>query len=77
MKQTAAQWLFLMLNNPNKDQEFANKLLEKAIEMEKEQIVNSWDDGFSNGFDLGKYDDDCKHDDGQQYYNQTYEAQND
>jgi len=38
VKQTAVQWLFLMLNNPNRDQEFANKLLEKALEMEKEQI---------------------------------------
>lgn len=39
MKQTAVQWLFLMLNNPNRDQEFANKLLEKALEMEKEQLI--------------------------------------
>jgi hypothetical protein len=37
-KQTAVEWLFLMLNNPNKDQEFANKLLQQAKEMEKEQI---------------------------------------
>ena len=40
MKQTALEWLFLMLNNPNRNQDFANKLLEKAIEMEKEQMVN-------------------------------------
>ena len=38
MKQTAVEWLFLMMNNPNKDQEFANKLLDKAKEMEKEQM---------------------------------------
>ena len=37
MKQTAVEWLFLMINNPNKDQEFANKLFEKAKEMEKQQ----------------------------------------
>lgn len=34
MKQTEVEWLFLMMNNPNRDQEFANKLLEKAKEME-------------------------------------------
>ena len=39
--QTAVEWLFLMLNNPNKDQEFANKLFEQAKEMEKEQIINA------------------------------------
>jgi hypothetical protein len=38
-KQTAVDWLFLMLNNPNKDQELANKLLQKAKEMEKEQMI--------------------------------------
>jgi len=35
---TAVEWLFLMLNNPNNDQEFANKILEKAKEMEKSAI---------------------------------------
>jgi hypothetical protein len=34
---TAVEWLFLMLNNPNSDQDFANKLLNKAKEMEKQQ----------------------------------------
>lgn len=36
---TAVEWLFLMLNNPNRNQDFANKLLEKAKSMEKEQMV--------------------------------------
>ena len=38
-KQTAVDWLFEMLNNPKRDQEFAKKLLDKAKEMEKEQII--------------------------------------
>jgi hypothetical protein len=38
-QQTAVDWLFLMLNNPNRDQEFANKLLQKAKEMEKERMI--------------------------------------
>jgi hypothetical protein len=40
-KQTAVEWLFLMLNNPNRDQEFANKLLDKAKEIEREQAINT------------------------------------
>jgi hypothetical protein len=39
MKKTAVEWLFLMMNNPNKDQEFANKLLDKAKEMEKKEKI--------------------------------------
>lgn len=36
-QQTAVDWLFLMLNNPKTDQEFAHKLLQKAKEIEKER----------------------------------------
>ena len=41
-KQTAVEWLFLMLNNPNNDQVFAKKLLDKAKEIEKEQMKDSF-----------------------------------
>ena len=45
-KQTAVEWLFLMLNNPNSNQDFANKLLEQAKQMERKQIeeaaVSCW-----------------------------------
>lgn len=37
MKETAVDWLFLMLNNPNDNQKFSNKLLEKAKEIETRQ----------------------------------------
>jgi hypothetical protein len=59
MKQTAVEWLFLMINNPNKDQKFANKLLDKAKEMEKQQIIDAveWD---------------YKSNMGEVYYNATY-----
>lgn len=40
MKETAVEWLFFMLNNPNKDQEFFKKLLDKAKEIEKTNIDN-------------------------------------
>ena len=42
---TAVEWLFLMLNDPNRNQEFAQKLLDKALELEKEQIIRAYKDG--------------------------------
>ena len=61
-KQTAVEWLFTMLNNPNSDQVFAKKLLDKAKEMEKDQIMNSWVKGvISDGNKTAK-----------QYYNETF-----
>jgi hypothetical protein len=40
-QQTSVEWLFTMLNNPNRDQEFANKLLQKAKEMHEEEIMKA------------------------------------
>ncbi len=42
---TAVEWLFLMMSNPKSDQEIENKLLEKAKEMEKQQIENAFKKG--------------------------------
>ena len=69
MKQTAVEWLVdeLLSGNP-----LMPSLIEQAISMEKHQIVNAWDNGFANGHDLGKYDDDCKPEDAEQYYNEEY-----
>ena len=41
--QTAVEWIFLMLNNPNSNQDFANKLLAQAKIMEREQHDRTWD----------------------------------
>ena len=61
-KQTAVEWLFEMLNNPKNDQVFAKKLLNKAKEMEKDQIMNSWVKGvISDGNKTAE-----------QYYNETF-----
>jgi hypothetical protein len=70
MKQTAVEWLFLMLNNLNRNQDFANKLLEKAKEMEKRQIIEAWNirakiDGVLTYTDNRT---------AEQYYNETYES---
>jgi hypothetical protein len=62
-QQTAVEWLFLMMNNLNKDQEFANKLYDKAKEIEQEQIMNAWVKGVVSEGDMTA----------RQYYNETYE----
>jgi hypothetical protein len=62
-QQTAVEWLFLMMNNPNKDQEFANKLYDKAKEIEQEQIMNAWVKGVVSEGNMTA----------RQYYNETYE----
>jgi hypothetical protein len=61
MKQTAVQWLIesITLGLSEKGMKTA---FEKAIEMEKEQIVNAFE---YVDFNL---------DDGEQYYNETYET---
>ena len=47
-------------------------IIEQAKEMEKEQIMDAWENGFSNGYDLGKFNDDCKPEDADEYYNETF-----
>ena len=70
-KQTAVQWLVdkLMkgeyINSPN-------QLIEQAINIETVQIMNAWNDGFIQGYDIGKFDDDSDND-AEQYYKETYE----
>ena len=64
-QQTAVEWLFLMMNNPNKDQELANKLYDKAKEIEQEQIMNAWVKGVVSEGDMTA----------RQYYNETYKQE--
>ena len=61
-KQTAVEWLFEMLNNPKNDQVFAKKLLNKAKEMEKDQIMNSWVKGVISDNNMTA----------EKYYNETF-----
>jgi uncharacterized protein YgfB (UPF0149 family) len=56
---------------------FTTTLMLKAKQVEKEEIINAWDNGFSNGFDLGRYEEDCKTDDGEQYIKDTFKKTND
>ena len=61
MKQTAVEWL---VEEIHKNIEFIPvSMQEQAKEMEKEQIIDAFDEGNSNGFIIK-----C----GEQYYNETY-----
>ena len=51
---------------------FTTTLMLKAKQVEKEEMINAWDNGFSNGFDLGRYEEECKTDDGEQYFNDNF-----
>lgn len=70
---TAVEWLidkhFGGIENCTPD---FKKHIEKAIEMEKQQIFESWDNGFDNGYYYGKYNENCEIYYGQQYYNETF-----
>lgn len=46
-KQSSVEFLFLMLNNPNDNQEFNKRHLDKAKELHKLEVVNAWLDGLS------------------------------
>jgi hypothetical protein len=59
MKQTAVEWIFLMLNDPNRDQGFAKKIYDKAKEIEQEQI----EEAFNSSYWFI---------DGREYYEKTY-----
>lgn len=74
MKQTAMQWLISQLNtwqcitdeDTNQTLDIVIKIINEAMEMEKEQIIDAYEDCSTN--ELGEFLT------GKQYYNETYEA---
>ena len=69
---TAVEWLFGQYVNKGI---ITIEDIEQTQKMEKEQIMEAWDNGFANGFDLGKHDDIPTPDDAQQYYNETFKSE--
>jgi len=67
MKQTAVEWLRdLYENQPAYDEFILDEQWEKAIEMEKEQIINANRDGVDMVVDKKDFIS------GEQYYNETF-----
>ena len=63
-KQTAVEWLIEELNdNGFSHLDLATDIIEQAKEIEKEQIIDAFDEGNPNGFIIK-----C----GEEYYNETY-----
>ena len=63
---TAVEWFYQRILSKD-----IKAVFEQAKEMEKEQITDAWDNGFANGFDLGKHNDNPYTNDAEQYYNET------
>ena len=64
MKQAAVEWLLIQIHKHwNSEGLSFEKILEQAKAMEKEQIVNAYDEG--------EYDCGCNGD-SEQYYNKTF-----
>ena len=69
MKQTAVEWLRdLYENQPTYDEFILDEQWEKALEMEKEQIVNAWENGWEND----SVRDDEVESAATKYYNETF-----
>lgn len=70
MKQTAVEWLFKQVKSKEwQDMFIWNKeeTFKKAKEMEKEQIVDAWHNGYNNQSPMID-EENC----GQQYYKETF-----
>jgi len=69
MKQTAVEWLRdLYENQPAYEEYILDEQWQKAIEMEKEQIIDAWSNGWLNDY---QSDEDVKNS-AEQYYNETF-----
>jgi hypothetical protein len=74
MKQTAVEWLYeeLILEGINVPKVF----YDKAKEMEKEQMINAFDEGKSDGYKTAReWDEMILWSTAEQYYNETYKQQ--
>ena len=66
-QQTAVEWLIEMIS-PYITDERANPFIEKAKQMEKEQIIHAWREGDNDSM----YDPKELDQQAEQYYNETY-----
>ena len=71
MKQTSVEWLLEQLEPNILWTEKAKKLAEQAKEMEKQQVINAYNIGFIYPIKIDFKNN--KSQDGEQYYNETYE----
>ena len=65
-KQTSVEWLFQQLWETPKDKLTWHSILEKAKQMENEQIIDA--------YDKGEFNQGCN-EDAEQYYNEKYKSE--
>ena len=71
MKETAVEWLLSMLNY-NQQMLGTKEIIEKAKEIEKEQMIEAYDEGYSIRDYYGNRSDNTT---SEQYYNQTFKSE--
>ena len=67
MKKTAVEWLIEIFNITNVKLSHHTLIIEQAKEMEKEQIIETWHNGYNNQSPMID-EENC----GQQYYKETF-----
>jgi hypothetical protein len=74
-KQTAVQWLVDEIAEKYNFRfaTYYGQHIQEALEMEKEQIIDAYDTGFTDAWSITKDNNEPKHEGAEQYYKQTYE----
>ena len=70
MKETAIEWLLFEIKGTKwKNENWENRklIIEQARQMEKEQIINAWNDGYREFYDGSSTP--------EEYYNQTFKSE--
>jgi len=76
MKQTAVEWVLEKLTETHTNDEW-KKIIKQAKEMEKQQLIDTWDDGFDFGYYYGKYNENSEINSGEEYYNNIFKNKKD
>lgn len=76
MKQTAVEWFFkALIENQDKTYKQIELILEQAKAMEKEQIIDDFNEGFTEGCRYTTGFEQTLWQDEDDYYNKTYKQQ--
>ena len=78
MRQSAVEWFNQQLvdkQNGNGDNRSWEEIFEQAKEMEKEQIIDAYDEGDNNGADRIYYHSNRDDKSAEQYYNETFKSE--
>ena len=76
--QIAVEWLVQQVNSDCLNSVFIRpELIEQAKEIEKDNIIDSYSFGYTNGFDDASLPIPIRIDDSEQYYNETYQSRQD